>query len=557
MKKLLYSTIWLIVIFLGFNKWVAAQLNAGEIVLNEIVMAAPGIDAQTGCEYVELRGVPNVAAGNYTYIDIEGDVEQNVGTINYLRSLQGITAGANGLIVITGGSNCQQFDAQSTVIADANFQSTFSTKNNGTNTFAVFSGQTNYQRGQDADVNNDGALDQPNLSVFDGIAVRDSNAGANADVHFQPSVLLPRRPGTPAGQAVNAATRFCNENVRNALDSWYYGDLDAVPNSVQYNPSLNTRSVIFPRSGRLTPGAKDAGGHCRIAFHSFRGGTGEIYAVDTDGANQIRLTVNTSEDWDAALSADGAKIAFAGNRNGGEKKFDIYSMNSDGGSQVRLTTDAAYEDSPAFSPDGRKIVFRRIASQQPEIFIMNADGTNQARLTDGGFPSFSPDGAKIVYASVRDGNSEIYSMNADGTNQVRLTNNQGNDSYPSYSPDNQKIIFTSDRETGGNFGIYSMNTDGSNRTRLFADGNYDFRPVRLFGGAKIAFLSDRFNNFNSEVFILRLGENKLINLNRCLKCRRNMFVKNVAWFDLHIAGSHLFDSDTTNLIDTGNRIPAN
>jgi len=539
MKNRFFWTLWLTV-FLTSAINTEAQLNSGELVLNEIVMMAPGIDVQTGCEYVELRGIPNVVTENYTYLDIEGDIEQNVGTINYLRSLHGVKTGTNGLIIITGTGICHTLDPQSTIVVDADFQSIFSTRNNGSNTFAVFSGKANYQRGQDADVNNDGLLDQSNLNVFDGISVRDDNAVTNGDIVFQPAVLLPRRPGTPVGQSINAATRICGENSRNALASWYYGDLDVVPSNVQYNPSTATRSAIFPRSGRLTPGAKDAGGHCRIAFHSFRhNGSGEIYSIDTDGENQMRLTNNAWEDWDAALSADGAKIAFAGNHNDVQENFDIYSMNSDGTGQIRLTTNSTYEDSPTFSPDGGKIAFRRIVSNKSEIFIMNANGSNQTRLTEGGFPSFSPDGTKIVFAALRTGSSEIYSMNADGTNQIRLTENQFNDSYPSFSPDGQIIIFTSNRDSAnGSSDIFSMNANGTDQIRSTTeDENFDFRPLRLYGGERIAFLSNRYNNFNAEIFIMRSGENQFTNLNRCRKCRRNLFLNNTHWSTLHLASN--------------------
>lgn len=539
MKKIFYSAI-LPLIFFAFVNNAAAQLNPGEVVLNEIVMAAPGTDSQTGCEYVELRGIPNVGVGNYTYLDIEGDAEQNIGTINYKRSLEGVAVGENGLIVITGAGNCRSFDTQSTVIVDPGFQSNFSTRNNGTNTFAVFSGQTDFQPGQDADLDNDGIIDQLNLTLFDGIAVKDGNADANADVYHQTTALLPRRPSTPSGEAVNAATRVCGENIRNQTDAWYYGDLDAAANTVQYNPSVNTRSAAFPANGKLTPGAKDSGGHCRLAFQSFRYGQGEIYAIDTDGANQIRLTANNWEDWDAALSADGAKIVFASSRTKGKKNFDIYSMNADGTNQIQLTNAAAHEDSPAFSPNGGKIVFRRIVAGQSEIFIMNANGSNQTRLAAGSFPSFSPNGLKIVFSSLRDGSSEIYSMNVDGTDQIRLTDNRENNIYPSFSPDGQSIVFVRENAALGNSDIYSMNADGTNQIRLNADVYRDFRPVRLYGAGRIAFLSDRFNNFNSEIFIMRPGENQLINLNRCLKCGRGLFGKQIEWLDFHGFGSRSY-----------------
>lgn len=237
-----------------------------EVVLNEIIITAPGTDVSTGCEYVEFRGTPNALIGNFTFVDVEGDVDQNVGLLNYIRSLQGVQVGSNGLIVITDGSPCRTFAPGTTVITDVTFRvlqtptpanpnQTFSkaTRNNGTNSFLIMSGQTTLRQTQDADANNDGVLDFG--SVYDGIAVRDTNNAT--DVTFG-LLTLPRPAGMPAGEAVNAATRLCNDATRNSITSWYFGDLDAVPATLNYNPKPNTRSANFPSGGQLTPGGDNA-----------------------------------------------------------------------------------------------------------------------------------------------------------------------------------------------------------------------------------------------------------------------------------------------------------
>jgi len=232
-------------------------LEAGQVILSELVTAAPGQDAFTGCEFVEFRGVPNAVTGNYTYLDIEGDIEQNPGVVNNIISLQGMIAGNNGLIVLTNGSTCRSFDPQSTVITDPSFLSGFSTTNNGSNTFIIVSGQTSLTRGQDADANNDGVLDDSSLVTFDGYGtLNDTNA---LDVLYG-LLVLPRPSGLPSGQAINAATRFCSNFNRNSAVSWYFGDLDGVPSTPQYSPRPTSRSANFPSGGLLTPGGLNVGG---------------------------------------------------------------------------------------------------------------------------------------------------------------------------------------------------------------------------------------------------------------------------------------------------------
>ena len=100
----------------------------------------------------------------------------------------------------------------------------------------------------------------------------------------------------------------------------------------------------------------------------------------------------------SANAAAGEKIAFASNRDG---NFDIYVMNADGTNPIRLTNNGGFDEDPSFSPDGSKIAFVSDRdSGNAEIYVMNADGSNITRLTNSGVdfePSFSPDGSKIAF----------------------------------------------------------------------------------------------------------------------------------------------------------------
>ena len=63
----------------------------------------------------------------------------------------------------------------------------------------------------------------------------------------------------------------------------------------------------------------------KIAFWSGRDRNSEIYVMDADGKNIIRLTKNRQHDRRPTWSPDGALIAFDSNRTGGN--FEIYVMN--------------------------------------------------------------------------------------------------------------------------------------------------------------------------------------------------------------------------------------
>ena len=168
-----------------------------------------------------------------------------------------------------------------------------------------------------------------------------------------------------------------------------------------------------------------------IAFSSDRDSPGnqDIFAMMADGSQPRNLTNNpTSWDYIPDWSPDGSKIAFTSER---DRNSEIYVIDADGKNPVRLTREPETDAAPRWSPDGRKIAFYSSRDGNSEIYVMDADGNNLVRLTnDPGWdvvPCWSPDGRKIAFCSDRDGNIaidgnlEIYVMDADGKNTVRLT----------------------------------------------------------------------------------------------------------------------------------------
>jgi Tol biopolymer transport system component len=199
----------------------------------------------------------------------------------------------------------------------------------------------------------------------------------------------------------------------------------------------------------------------------------EICAMNDDGSGIVQLTTAMRAEA-PAWSPDGSRIAFHSEQQAGN--WDIYVMDADGGNITRLTTDPATDGFPDWSPDGSKIAFRRIVGGTSQIFVMNANGTGVGQLTTGrggSTPAWSPDGARIAFDSDRTGRNEIYVMDADGTDVLQVTTAGG--ASPGWSLDGTRIVFYAARSR--NTDLYAINPDGSREVRLTSSKDAEHSPA--------------------------------------------------------------------------------
>jgi Tol biopolymer transport system component len=257
----------------------------------------------------------------------------------------------------------------------------------------------------------------------------------------------------------------------------------------------------------------------KITFDSDRDGNYEIYVMNADGTNQVRLTNNSAMDCYPSWSPDGSMIAFTSDRDG---NYEIYVMNADGTNQVRLTNNSTMDRYPFWSPDGTKIGFNR---EDDTLYIMNSNGTNQIALIKGvrSRGCWSPDGTKIavtLYDTLIASNQYIYIINADGTDSTKLTDmatlNFDKEWYPSWSPDGMKITFSGlyNRSTWYIYDleIYTVNVDGTNLTRLTSNSDEDSYPCfSPDGGLKIAFTSSAYLG-NHEIYVMNADGSDIHNI---------------------------------------------
>ena len=212
-----------------------------------------------------------------------------------------------------------------------------------------------------------------------------------------------------------------------------WGNKELLGNLVAWNFNYPQLPFSYPTFASLSGPA--------FQLHGLRGAISDVpYSLWFSGAS---VSSNAAFDFFMVPmpQAGSARIVFTSNRDG---RAQIYSMDANGGNVIRLTDNGTNDDHPRWSPNGTKILFHgdrdnpEIGAQ--DIYLMNADGTGQTRLTtdaaDDCNAVWSPDGNKIVFQSLRNGiYYQVYTMNADGTGQINLSNGMAADYQSSWSPE--------------------------------------------------------------------------------------------------------------------------
>jgi TolB protein len=260
----------------------------------------------------------------------------------------------------------------------------------------------------------------------------------------------------------------------------FFSARDGQPNNQIYvmNPDgSNQLRITYDTSTDVDPDISPDGKN--FVFTSSQTGNNDIFVQDRSGAAR-NLTNNPANDEWARWSPDAKQIVFDSNRDAGV--FEIYVMNADGsGTPTQLTYPPTLGRYPSWSPDGKQIVFRRGI----DIFTINADGTGSpVQLTSEIPPSFaqmpvwSPDGRYIAFMSLREGYCSVFRMTADGNEQTNLTPKNPVDAStswcsraPSWSANGQEIFFMSFRpSTGGQNEVFVMDINGTNVRQLTDTG---------------------------------------------------------------------------------------
>ena len=240
---------------------------------------------------------------------------------------------------------------------------------------------------------------------------------------------------------------------------------------------LSTFSLIFFYSSLCSVLAQ-APQTPKIVFPLIDDGNSEIYLMNPDGTEQVRLTHNKAFDVSPVWSPTGEQILFASNRDGALETRDLYLMDADGKNVKRIFGKSGDRRHPTWSPDGKQIAYTRREQGKGFIYIASIDGKKEEQVAIGAVPTWSPDGTEIAFITGAIERKQISLLNVRTHKQKVLFPKPAKPSWmtsPAWSPSGDKIAFAwlhkvplgqfADTQT-----IYIINRDGTGLQQVINDG---------------------------------------------------------------------------------------
>jgi TolB protein len=243
---------------------------------------------------------------------------------------------------------------------------------------------------------------------------------------FNPKVL-------PVGGDLILTPRFSPRSLEVTFMSFGSG----VPRVFIYNIETNQKEIVgeFPNMS-FAPRFSPDGKRIVMSLQSDDGRNSNIFEMDLQTRQVRQLTDTPAINTAPSYSPDGSQIAFESDRGGTQQ---IYVMNSDGSGQNRISFGNGRYATPVWSPDGRYIAFTRQGAGKFSIGVMEPTGENERILTEGYHnegPTWAPNSRVLMFFRETPGEAngpQLYSVDITGYNEQQVKT-PGFASDPAWSP---------------------------------------------------------------------------------------------------------------------------
>ena len=272
--------------------------------------------------------------------------------------------------------------------------------------------------------------------------------------------------------------------------------------------------------------------HARLVFAANVDENWDLFSVDGDGWNLVRLTSTPYDEKDPSWSADRNRIVYATS----DGQLNILDINTKEHHKLIIDKQAVVKFSPSFSPDNKTIAFVQFkpgGKDDTDLKVFDLETKSSRRVLDQygmqSGPTWSPDGSRLVYTSVHCSADcgriiqELWIADPSGGNARQLLMTNSLSQQPAWSPDGNQIAFSSDKS--GNFDIWILSLKNWKLEQITTDENLDASPAWSPDRNKLAFISTRSGKM--EIWIKDIKNGKLRRLrpfgDKYVEC------KDVAW----------------------------
>ena len=219
----------------------------------------------------------------------------------------------------------------------------------------------------------------------------------------------------------------------------------------------------------------------------------------------LQLTSASGQELEPTLSPDSKWILYVSNAAGND---DIYLQSVGGQTPFNLTNDSPVGDrAPAFSADGERIAFRS-DRDGGGLFVMSRTGDAQRRVTSEGFdPAWSPDGKHLVYATqtapLATSRSSLSQLRRVEVETGKVTPVTEEDAVnPTWAPNGRFIAYwglghtVGGAQTNSIRDIWVISEAGGPAWRATNDEAVDWSPMWNADGSFLYYVSDRGGSMN-------------------------------------------------------------